>query len=296
MNITTMTFQARSLSPQESRVVLALSERGLLAVARGDITKLLGASPKAVDNIIESLRRKGWLERASWGKYLLIPPDQGPEALGNSNLLAQASLIAEPYYIGYGSAAAHYGLTTQHRNVIFLVTPVHARARRVGAAQVRIVNLSANKFFGFEPIDVLGYKVMISDREKTAIDCVDRPALAGGVGEAATILATASRRFDWKKAADYLKRIESGALVRRFGWLADHVKADMPAEVREQLLSLTGRSTRAWLGPAPKHLVPGAIGYDETWRLFVNVARQELHGSSGLGRRRAFTKTEVKES
>ncbi len=288
--MTTMAFQARSLSPQESRVVLALSERSLRAVAREDIIKLLGASPKAVDNIIESLRRKGWLERASWGKYLLIPPDQGPEALGNSNLLAQASLIAEPYYIGYGTAAAHYGLTTQHRNVIFLVTPVHARARRVGEAQVRIVNPSANKFFGFEPVDVLGYKVMISDREKTAIDCVDRPSLAGGVGEAATILATSSRRFEWKKAADYLNRIESGALVRRFGWLADHVKADIPAEVREQLLSLTGRSTRAWLGPAPEHAVPGAIGYDETWRLFVNVARQELHGSSGLGRRKTITK------
>jgi predicted transcriptional regulator of viral defense system len=96
-------------------------------------------------------------------------------------------------------------------------------ARRVGEARVRIVNPSANKFFGFAPVDVLSYKVMISDREKTAIDCVDRPALAGGVGEAASI-STASRRFDWNKAADYLQRIESGALVRRFGWLADHVK------------------------------------------------------------------------
>ena len=233
------------------------------------------------------MRRKGWLERASWGKYLLIPPDQGPEVLGNSNLLAQASLIAEPYYIGYGTAAAHYGLTTQHRNVIFLVTPVHARARRVGDAQVRIVNPTANKFFGFEPVDVLGYKVMISDREKTAIDCVDRPALAGGVAEAAVILATASRRFDWKKVADYLERIDSGALVRRFGWLADHVKADVPPEVRERLLDLTGRSTRAWLGPAPEHTVPHAIGYDETWRLFVNVPREELHGSAELGRRKS---------
>ena len=285
-----MASQARSMSPQESRVVLALSERGLRTVSREEIIKLLGASPKAVDNIIESLRRKGWLERASWGKYLLIPADQGPEALGNSNLLAQASLIVDPYYIGYGTAATHYGLTTQHRNVIFLVTPVHVRARRVGDAQVCIVNPSTNKFFGFEPIDVLGYKVVISDREKTAIDCVDRPALAGGVGEAATILATASRRFDWKKAADYLKRMESGALVRRFGWFADHVKADMPADIRERLLTMTGRSTRAWLGPAPEHSVPHAIGYDETWRLFVNVSREELHGSTGIGRRKSARK------
>jgi predicted transcriptional regulator of viral defense system len=100
--------------------------------------------------------------------------------------------------------------------MIFLVTPVRARAAW-GDAKVRIVNPSAAKFFGFEPVDVLGYKVMLSDREKTAIDCVDRPALAGGVGEAATILANASRRIDWKKVADYLQQLESGALVRRFG-------------------------------------------------------------------------------
>ena len=95
---------------------------------------------------------------------------------------------------------------------------------------------------------MLGYKVMISDREKTAIDCIDRPALAGGVGEAATILATASRRFDWNKAADYLERIGSGALARRFGWLVDYVKADIPPEVRERLLRLAARSRKTWLG------------------------------------------------
>ena len=138
---------------------------------------------------------------------------------------------------------------------------------------------------------MLGYKMMISDREKTAIDCVDRPALAGGVGEAATILATASRRFDWTKVANYLQCIESGALVRRFGWLADHVAADMPAEIRELLIGMTGGgSTRASVGPLHYHKVQDAIGYDKTWRLFVNVSREQLHGSAGLGRRKTVRK------
>lgn len=118
------------------------------------------------------------------------------------------------------------------------------RAREVGEARVRIVNPSANKFFGFEPVDVLGYKVMISDREKTAIDCIDRPDLAGGVGEAATILAAASRRFDWIKVMSYLERIASGAVARRFGWLADHVKADIPPAIRDRLLQLAARSRK----------------------------------------------------
>jgi predicted transcriptional regulator of viral defense system len=73
-------FTARSLSPQESRIVLALNERGRQETTRAEIVELLGVIPKAADHVIESLRRKGWLERATWGKYLLIPPEQGPEA------------------------------------------------------------------------------------------------------------------------------------------------------------------------------------------------------------------------
>jgi predicted transcriptional regulator of viral defense system len=288
----TMAFTTRSLSTQESRIVLALSERGQRETTRAEIVELLGITPKAADHVIESLRHKGWLQRATWGEYLLIPAAQGPEALGDSNLLALASRIANPYYIGFGTAASYYGLTTQHRNVIFVVTPVRLRGRKVGESQVRIVNQADRKFFGFEPVDVLGYKVMISDREKTAIDCIDRPALAGGVGEAATILATACRRFDWTKATDYLERIDSGALVRRFGWLLDHAKADVPPEIRDLLLRLAAHSRKTWLGPDPARttVVNGAIGYDKTWHLFVNVTREELHGSAGLGRRKGVRK------
>jgi len=285
-----MNYSVRTLSPQESRVVLALAEQKRREVGRPEIIKLLGVSAKAADNVIESLRRKGWLERASWGKYLVIPPDEGPDALGENNLLALASRIADPYYIGYGSAATHYGLTTQHRHIIFVVTPVRVRQRQVGEGRVRVVNPKPGKFFGFGSVDVYGYKVMMSDREKTAIDCIDRPALVGGEEEAASILATASRRLDWTKAAEYLERIDSTALVRRFGWVMDHVKAEMPADVRERVVRLATRGPRTWMGPNPTSKVRGAIGYDKTWRLFVNVPSEELRESVGLGRRKALKK------
>ncbi len=283
-----MEFTTRSLSPQESRVVLVLAEQARREIGRPEIVQLLGVSEKAADHTIQSLRRKGWLERASWGRYLLIPPDQGPDALGETNLLALASRVASQYYIGYGTAAAHYGLTTQHRNVIWLVTPEHLRDRRVGETEVRIVNPVARKFFGFDSVDVFGYNVILSDREKTVIDCVDRPALAGGIGEAAYIVATASRRFDWARAVDYLERIGLVPLTRRFGWLVDYVGAEIPASERERLLRLSGQRRKSILGP--KAEVPGAIGYDDEWRLFVNITGEELHGTAGLGRRQIVKK------
>ena len=144
-----MDFGTRSLSPQESRVVLSLAEQGRRELDRAEVINILGGTAKAADHVIHSLRFKGWLERASWGKYLLIPPEQGPDAIGDSNLLALASRITDPYYIGFGSAAGHYGLTTQHRNVIWLVTPHRMRDRRIGDTDVFIVNPTPRKFFGF---------------------------------------------------------------------------------------------------------------------------------------------------
>ena len=73
----------------------------------------------------------------------------------------------------------HYGFTTQRRRVFQLVTPMRVRNRQVLDTEVRIVNRVPGKFFGFCPADVLGYTVMMSDREKTAIDCIDRPERAG---------------------------------------------------------------------------------------------------------------------
>lgn len=278
-----MAFVTRSLSPQESRVVLSMAEHGSREIERGEIINMLGVSPQAADHVIRSLRRKGWLERASWGRYLFIPPEMGPDALGESNVLALASRIAKPYYFGYATASMYYSFTTQHRHAIRLVTPVRARNRRVLDTEVRIINPVARKFFGFGPVDMLGYTVMMSDREKTVIDCIDRPDLSGGEGEAATVLATACRHIDWHKTAAYLERMASKTLTRRFGWLADHAGATIPEGVRRHLQDLAKGAGKAFFGPrTPK---PGAIGYQDSWQLTVHVARHELNDSVGIARR-----------
>lgn len=67
----------RTLSNQEAKVVLTLEEYKKRRVGRSEIVKLLGSSEKAADNVIESLRTKGWLERVSWGQYRLIPFEAG---------------------------------------------------------------------------------------------------------------------------------------------------------------------------------------------------------------------------
>ena len=63
--------------------------------------------------VIRNLLRKGWLSRIVGGKYMLLPPEHGPENLGENNILALAAAVVEPSYIGWWSAASWHGFTTQ---------------------------------------------------------------------------------------------------------------------------------------------------------------------------------------
>jgi predicted transcriptional regulator of viral defense system len=150
---------------------------------------------------------------------------------------------------------------------------------------------TAKKFIGFSEVDGLGYKVMMSDRDKTSIDCIDHPAFAGGVGKSATILATPARRYDWDKTMDYIERIGAGALGRRLGWLCDYVKAEMPPGACARLETIARKSRKTWLGAPPEREIPDAIGYDEAWRVLVNVPRAELCGGAGLGQWRTIKRS-----
>ncbi len=170
-----------------------------------------------------------------------------------------------------------------------MVTPVRARNRRVLDTDLRIVNPVQRKFFGFGPVDVLGYTVMISDCEKTVIDCIDHPSLSGDEGEAASILVTACQCVDWNGAATYLNRLVARTLTRRFGWLADHASATIPDDEHAHLCDLAKGSGKAFFGAKiPK---PNAIGNQDNWQLTVNVPGHELRESAGLAQRHTVDRT-----
>src|SRR5260221_10961755 len=107
-----MDSNLRTLGPAESRVVLSFREQGRSVVRTSDVLNLLGSETSA-RKVIRNLVRKGWLSRIIGGRYMLLPPERGPENLGENNILALAAAAVEPCYIGWWSAAAYHGFTTQ---------------------------------------------------------------------------------------------------------------------------------------------------------------------------------------
>lgn len=268
-----MKTNLRTLGPQEAKLVLALREEGQEIVTASEIIQRLGSETTA-RSVIQSLLRKGWITRLIPGRYLLLPPEHGPEPLGENNVLALASAVIEPSYVGWWSAASFHGFTTQRPMTVTIATTRQVAPRVLEGSEVRFVMVTPRKFFGFQRYTLYDRNVTLSDPAKTVADCIDRPELCGGPSELARILFGASSEVEAAEVISAALAMKSSALLQRLGYLMDLVGWPITAEQRDQLRRHIRPTARTTLGR--KDRSDGDVGYVSDWGLFVHVPQSEL--------------------
>jgi predicted transcriptional regulator of viral defense system len=268
-----METNLRSLGPAEARVVLSFREQGRDVIEAGDIIGLLD-SEQTGRKVIRNLVRKGWLTRLTGGRYMLLPPERGAENLGENNPLAVASAVVEDSYVGWWSAASFHGFTTQKPATVFVAVRRQIKARTIEDAEIRFVKVEPRKFFGARRYTVYGRSTNISDPEKTVIDCIDRPDLAGGGAELTRIVHTAMAEIDQSKLVDAAMQMKSTSLLQRLGWLTDLVGRPLVDELRQKVRGAIPKSARSIFGTRARR--EGDIGYVVDWGVFVHARKDDL--------------------
>jgi predicted transcriptional regulator of viral defense system len=263
----------RTLGPKEAKLVLSLREEGQEVVSAADIIARLRSEPTA-RTVIQSLLRKGWLTRLVPGRYMFLPPEHGPEALGENNMLALASAAVEPSYVGWWSAASFHGFTTQKPQTVTVAVTRQVAAREIEGTEVRFVSVTARKFFGFQPYELFGRTVHLSTPAKTIVDCLDRPDLCGGASELARILFGASTVVPFDQLLAAATQMGSGTVFKRMGYLTDLVGWQISPSERDAIKRGFTKSTRSTLGRQKR--LSGDVGYVADWGLFVNIAHDAL--------------------
>jgi predicted transcriptional regulator of viral defense system len=268
-----METNLRTLGPKETKVILSFREQDREVVHAADIISLLGSEPTA-RKVIRNLIRKGWLTRLVGGRYMLLPPEHGPENLGENNPIALAAAAAEPSCVGWWSAAAFHGFTTQKPMTVTVATQRQMPARTIEGTEVRFIKISPRKFFGFKKYSVYGRNPAITEPEKTVIDCIDRPDLAGGPAELTRIVYSALGEIDHDKLITVAMAMKSTALLQRLGFLTDLTGRKLAQELRSRLRSAIPNSRRSIFGRRERK--DGDIGYVAEWGLFVYARRDDL--------------------
>ncbi|PKP58376.1 hypothetical protein CVT91_08665 [Candidatus Atribacteria bacterium HGW-Atribacteria-1] len=229
-----------------------------------DALKISNLSTKSLQKGLYRLQQSGAIERIEKGKYLIIPigAEKGKYTLHEFVI---GSLLVEPYNIAYWSALNYYGLTEQIPTTVFIqtITRKFNTNPEVFGVQYKIVKIKKEKMFGIRKEWIEETQINITDKEKTIIDCLDKPQYCGGVIEVAKALK--NNKFDRKKLENYTQRIGNSGVLRRLGYLCEllNIKINLPK-----------LNTRNYLLFDPT--MPEKDTKNARWRLIINLDEKVL--------------------
>ncbi|MFA4647757.1 type IV toxin-antitoxin system AbiEi family antitoxin domain-containing protein [Pyrococcus kukulkanii] len=227
-----------------------------------EAAKITGIDKNTLKVLLSRLEKKGLVERVEKGKYIIVPlgAEKGEYTLHEFVI---GSLLVKPSAIAYWSALNHHGFTEQIPNTVFVQTTARKKRQdlRVFGVRYKIVKIKPEKFFGIEKVWIEEFQVPITEREKTVVDCLDKPRYCGGIIEVAKAFR---EELEAEKLREYALRMNSSAVVRRLGYLCDYfgVNIDLPRP-----------KTRNYILLDPT--MPKGGNVDSKWRVIVNV---ELEG------------------
>lgn len=195
-----------------------LARRKVFSVEEAE--RISGVDKNILKVILSRLEKKGRVERIEKGKYMVIPlgARKGEYTL---NEFVIGSLLVNPSAIAYWSALNYHGLTEQIPATVFVQTTSRKKKQKleIFGVKYRIVRVKKEKFFGIERVWIEEFQVNVTDREKTIVDCLDKPEHCGGVIEVAKALKHGE--FDFEKLSEYAIKIGNSGVVRRLGYLCD---------------------------------------------------------------------------
>lgn len=281
----------RTLGALGSKLLTQLSADNKNVFSLDDARRVLaGKSDAAVRRLVSRLAEAGWLIRLGGGRYLIVPLEaMSPGEWSEDSHVLAAEIVKEDreayeaptnYAISHWSALNYYGYTEQIPAMVILSTPVRqaSNVRKMLDVSYKLIFVSRDKFFGLTTVWLNDKPISITDKEKTIIDCLDRPRVCGGIREAAKGLVNGfSDGIDLDKLTEYGHRLGNGTVFKRLGYLAEALNLPVGPWLGKWHNSIT--KGYSLLDPAqPKH-----GRHEPRWQVIVNAPSNCLDDLKGTG-------------
>ena len=191
--------------------------------SREDFTQALNRSgqraPATVTKHLQTWRRAGRLFTVRRGLYLRLAPGQTPSEV-SVDPLAVASRLAPDAMLAYHTALEALGHAQTPFERLFFATWSKTRALRFQGREYlpvrpRAAMLHAKDDFALR-LERAGLEVRVTSLERTVVDVLDRPDLAGGIEEVLRSLGSVGA-LDFDSLARYASLVARPLLTARLG-------------------------------------------------------------------------------
>lgn len=163
-------------------------------------------------NPLRSLIRNGIYEIIEKGKYCR-------HNFRDEHVIAYY-LASKEGVIAYWSALNIHGLTEQITNTVFVQMTKVKHDKTVFNVPYQFIKVKKEKYIGIEKTGYGNHSFLITDKEKTIIDCFDLPQYAGEFP--GVIKAFINNDWNEEKLMEYAKAVNNRAAIKRMGFIAQN--------------------------------------------------------------------------
>ncbi len=221
--------------------------------------------------VLSELVKENRLIRLKRAVYLYVPEGY-QENWTASNFWIGANLV-QPYAISFWSALNHWGLTEQLPKRTYIQTnkSIVSYSKNILGSEYQFIRLNPRRFFGTEKIWVANHQVIITNPEKTLVDCLAFPAYCGGISEAVKGLYNFYQTNQSKNLVDYAQKMGQPVL-KRLGYLLEILEISNEEEL-DKIKRLITNPNPVVLEP----LLPAENAeWNSKWKLNINITKKDL--------------------
>ncbi|MCD4703292.1 MAG: hypothetical protein K8R64_03200 [Methanosarcinaceae archaeon] len=215
------------------------------------------------------LLEEGKLQKIRKGLYGVLSPLEEPTKHISDKFII-AGKIRDRYYLGFHSALEYYGSAYSHYNEVYITILPADRFYPFKYQHLNFKPVFTNDIsFCIESKKYRNTDLKVSSKERTFIDCVDRPDYAGGWEECLKSLSVLSG-LDFNKIIDILGMYNKKNLYAKVGFVLELLREH--SVFYEHLSDGSLNKIKAHKPKAPKYIersVPSTLNKD--WNLYVPV-------------------------
>jgi predicted transcriptional regulator of viral defense system len=237
-----------------------ITDHGLDLFQIHDLKNGLSFSAKQLNNTLANLLKSGMINHLERGKYCRY---------GFYDEKVIGCFVARNSCLSYWTALNFHGLTEQIPNTVFVQTDHQKASKTILGVKYQFVWLDKRKIFGCKTYGNGNHRFTVAEKEKTIIDCFDRPDYSGGYAE--IIKGFYNARLNATRLSDYCKRFNNISLIKRLAYLIELLEKkelfaflDFAYKIKNDkynLFEIGGESK----GEASKD-----------WRLILNISEEEI--------------------
>lgn len=246
----------------------ALAAKGRHHFTTADAVKAIGGGEDAVRAQLRRLKQKGRIASPMRSFHVVVSPEyRRLGCLPAEHFIDQLmNVLGEPYYVALLSAAERHGAA--HQRPQSLQVMVRTNRPTVDCGQVRVTFIARGDLERM-PIATFntphGY-IRYSTPEVTALEMVGYPQHAGGLNNAATVLAELTEAIDPQKLVAAARLCPVG-WSQRLGYLLELAKA---RELAAAIEPLVRDNAHSYIPLRRANKTAGAT-HNARWKVIVNV-------------------------